>query len=72
MIIFLAVAAFALSAWLLLDLVTGVRRSRDTQQDRWQRAMTALSTPAPVRAPAPTQRQSSAIESDTRQYEPAA
>lgn len=47
MIPFLALTAFALSAWLLFDLVAGARQSRETQQQRWQRAMSALSNPSP-------------------------
>jgi hypothetical protein len=74
MILFLAFLAFTLSAWLLFDLVAGARRSRETQEVRWQRAMSALSDKEAgnVPAPAPAQRSAPAVEAKPPRYDLAA
>jgi hypothetical protein len=74
MILFLAFLAFTLSAWLLFDLVAGARQSQETQEVRWQRAMSALSGDQKGTVPtrAPEQRPAPAVETRPAPYDLAA
>jgi hypothetical protein len=49
MLPFLLLAALLLSVLLLADLAGELRRSETTSRTRWERAMSALSSPAPRR-----------------------